>query len=103
MIPRHITPYQLHCIGLDIIIHSINSIIPELCSSRYHPVFNFIFGGVTALSRENYVNVNGYANRYAGWGNEDDDMSARTIGAGKLPTITHNHYTIPPPAACTVR
>lgn len=49
---------------------------------RYHPIYNFYYGGVTALSTTNFQLINGFANRYAGWGNEDDDMSARTIGAG---------------------
>ena len=50
--------------------------------TRYHPMYNFYYGGVTALSRENYQSINGFANRFVGWGNEDDDLSARTIGAG---------------------
>ena len=45
-------------------------------------MYNFYYGGVTALSRENYQSINGFANRFVGWGNEDDDLSARTIGAG---------------------
>ena len=34
-------------------------------------------GGVIALSRDNVFQVNGYGNDYWGWGNEDDDFSAR--------------------------
>lgn len=57
---------------------------PAIDELRYHPIFNNIFGGVVALSTTNYQLINGFSNRYAGWGNEDDDMSARTYGAGKL-------------------
>ena len=34
-------------------------------------------GGVIALNRENFHRINGYSNSYWGWGNEDDDFSAR--------------------------
>lgn len=62
----------------------LSSAIDEM---RYHPIYNFNYGGVTALSTENYQAVNGFANRYVGWGNEDDDLSARTIGAGLFTSV----------------
>ncbi|KAL1420824.1 hypothetical protein MTO96_023680 [Rhipicephalus appendiculatus] len=36
-----------------------------------------MFGGVSALSKELMVRVNGYSNIYWGWGGEDDDMTFR--------------------------
>nr|KAG5702405.1 hypothetical protein BaRGS_027492 [Batillaria attramentaria] len=39
-------------------------------------VYNYA-GGVIAMNRENYNRINGYSNSYWGWGNEDDDFSAR--------------------------
>uniref|UniRef100_H2Y6B3 Beta-1,4-galactosyltransferase n=1 Tax=Ciona savignyi TaxID=51511 RepID=H2Y6B3_CIOSA len=36
-----------------------------------------IFGGVTALTPDQFKLVNGYPNAYWGWGGEDDDMSKR--------------------------
>ncbi|XP_037502540.1 beta-1,4-N-acetylgalactosaminyltransferase bre-4, partial [Rhipicephalus sanguineus] len=36
-----------------------------------------MFGGVSALSKELMLRVNGYSNLYWGWGGEDDDMSFR--------------------------
>ncbi|XP_062395907.1 beta-1,4-galactosyltransferase 1-like isoform X2 [Sardina pilchardus] len=36
-----------------------------------------IFGGVTALSLEQFTKINGYPNNYWGWGGEDDDVSKR--------------------------
>ncbi len=37
-------------------------------------------GGVLAVGHENIFRVNGYSNVYWGWGNEDDDFSARFVG-----------------------
>lgn len=49
---------------------------------RYHPVYYNYYGGAIAMNKENFYKINGFPNRYAGWGSEDDDLSARTLGAG---------------------
>jgi beta-1,4-galactosyltransferase 3 len=36
-----------------------------------------IFGGVSAMTRQQYVKMNGFSNDYWGWGGEDDDISTR--------------------------
>lgn len=43
------------------------------CRLRYSKYF----GGVTALSREQFFKVNGFSNNYWGWGGEDDDLRLR--------------------------
>ncbi|XP_070390102.1 beta-1,4-N-acetylgalactosaminyltransferase bre-4-like isoform X3 [Dermacentor albipictus] len=43
-------------------------------SGVYYPYF---FGGVSAVNKEQMLRVNGYSNKYWGWGAEDDDMSYR--------------------------
>ncbi|KAK7490882.1 hypothetical protein BaRGS_00017938 [Batillaria attramentaria] len=48
-------------------------------------VYNYA-GGVIAMNRENYNRINGYSNSYWGWGNEDDDFSARILESGLLLT-----------------
>lgn len=60
-------------------VRHLASAIDEM---RYHVVFDNYAGGVVALSRENIFKINGYANSYWGWGNEDDDFSARTMSLG---------------------
>ncbi|CAL8099734.1 unnamed protein product [Calicophoron daubneyi] len=47
--------------------------------ARFHSPFENYAGGVTALSRTNAILINGFPNRYWGWGNEDDELSARAF------------------------
>ncbi|CAF0768014.1 unnamed protein product [Didymodactylos carnosus] len=45
-----------------------------------------LFGGVTAFRRQDFINVNGFATIYQGWGGEDDDMYSRVMN--RLKNIT---------------
>ncbi|XP_076869623.1 beta-1,4-galactosyltransferase 1-like isoform X2 [Brachyhypopomus gauderio] len=60
-----------------------------------------IFGGVTALSKDQYLKINGFPNNYWGWGGEDDDVFNRLkfremfisrpdVMTGKCKMIRHN-------------
>lgn len=36
------------------------------------------FGGVSALTPDQYLKMNGFPNEYWGWGGEDDDIATRS-------------------------
>uniref|UniRef100_A0A8C5N3P3 Beta-1,4-galactosyltransferase n=1 Tax=Leptobrachium leishanense TaxID=445787 RepID=A0A8C5N3P3_9ANUR len=46
-------------------------------TTQYKIVWKYYFGGVTALTRDQFAKVNGYSNSYWGWGGEDDDLRHR--------------------------
>ncbi|XP_046904355.1 beta-1,4-galactosyltransferase 1 [Hypomesus transpacificus] len=39
--------------------------------------YNQYFGGVSSMSKEQYLKINGFPNNYWGWGGEDDDIYNR--------------------------
>ncbi|KAM4710108.1 beta-1,4-galactosyltransferase 1 [Discoglossus pictus] len=44
--------------------------------------YNQYFGGVSALSKEQFERINGFPNNYWGWGGEDDDIYNRIMSRG---------------------
>ncbi|XP_063974288.1 beta-1,4-N-acetylgalactosaminyltransferase bre-4-like [Diachasmimorpha longicaudata] len=44
---------------------------------KYRLPYTDLFGGVSAMSREQFRLVNGFSNVFWGWGGEDDDMANR--------------------------
>ena len=49
---------------------------------KYILPYDTIFGGVSSLTKEQMLKVNGFSNLYFGWGGEDDDFRARIIKNG---------------------
>lgn len=61
--------------------------------------YNQYFGGVSSLSKEQYLKINGFPNNYWGWGGEDDDIYNRyifcfTCCSGLARVITNTSRTV---------
>ncbi|XP_074595686.1 beta-1,4-N-acetylgalactosaminyltransferase bre-4-like isoform X2 [Brevipalpus obovatus] len=64
---------------------------------KYRLPYESIFGGVSALSRDQLIALNGFSNEYWGWGGEDDDMSRRILYGGfriSRPPAKYARYTM---------
>ncbi|CAB3223518.1 unnamed protein product [Arctia plantaginis] len=44
---------------------------------RYVLLYDRLVGGALAIRADQYVAVNGFSNRFEGWGGEDDDLASR--------------------------
>lgn len=52
-------------------------------------LFDTYFGGVTMFTIKDFEKINGYSNKYWGWGYEDDDLLLRSVKKGlKLDKLT---------------
>lgn len=48
-------------------------------SDNNREIFDQYFGGVTMFTTESFKKINGYSNKYWGWGYEDDDLLLRCV------------------------
>ncbi|XP_035238743.1 beta-1,4-galactosyltransferase 3-like isoform X1 [Anguilla anguilla] len=62
---------------------------------RYRLPYPQYFGGVSAVTPDQYLRMNGFPNEYWGWGGEDDDIAARVRLSGMKivrPSVEVGHY-----------
>ncbi|XP_027026275.1 beta-1,4-galactosyltransferase 3 [Tachysurus fulvidraco] len=62
---------------------------------RYRLPYPQYFGGVSAVTPDQYLKMNGFPNQYWGWGGEDDDIAARVRLSGMKivrPPVAVGHY-----------
>ncbi|XP_038142239.1 beta-1,4-galactosyltransferase 3 [Cyprinodon tularosa] len=62
---------------------------------RYRLPYPQYFGGVSAVTPDQYMKINGFPNQYWGWGGEDDDIAARVRLSGMKivrPPVAIGHY-----------
>lgn len=49
---------------------------------RYVLTYDWLVGGVLAIKADQYAAINGFSNRFEGWGGEDDDFAHRLSSHG---------------------
>ena len=59
--------------------------ISSLDEFRYLLPYKELVGGALSISAQQFLAVNGFSNKFWGWGGEDDDMHGRLEQAGLLP------------------
>lgn len=100
MIAKNHTDYiAIHDVDLVPMNTNLSYAYPELgpyhiSSPEYHPNYNYdkYFGGILLINNKHFESVNGFSNRYFGWGLEDDEFYAR-IRAAKIPTFRPSNLT----------
>lgn len=54
------------------------------------------FGGVVAFKRQHFEDINGYSNRFEGWGGEDNELYYRVLACGlKIEHREHRYLSLP--------
>lgn len=47
--------------------------------TKKHSTYHTYFGGITLFNKEIFIKINGFSNKYWGWGAEDDDVYKRCL------------------------
>ncbi|KAK8396008.1 hypothetical protein O3P69_005234 [Scylla paramamosain] len=62
--------------------HHPRHMYSALDTFRYNLPYRTLFGGAIAMQRVHFQKVNGFSNKFYGWGAEDDDMYERISNVG---------------------
>ena len=73
-------PFKVNYNYSDKVLHLANNFVSKEKEFGIH--FDTYFGGVTMFPVEIFQHINGYSNKYWGWGFEDDDLFYRCITKG---------------------
>lgn len=66
----------------DVPIHLATELIDRKTREFSDDIFDEYFGGVTLFSIDDFEKIDGYSNKYWGWGYEDDDLLYRCVKKG---------------------
>ncbi|XP_065071224.1 beta-1,4-N-acetylgalactosaminyltransferase bre-4-like [Rhopilema esculentum] len=55
---------------------------PAIDKFHYMLPYSSLVGGVQAISKTDYIKINGYSNKFYGWGGEDDNLYQRFVAKG---------------------
>ncbi|CAH2038172.1 unnamed protein product, partial [Iphiclides podalirius] len=58
-------------------LHEPRHMSASIDKFRYVLTYDYLVGGALAIQTEQYISVNGFSNRFEGWGGEDDDFAGR--------------------------
>ncbi|CAH8660086.1 unnamed protein product [Dicrocoelium dendriticum] len=90
-----LNPYGCDSLTENIVVH----LGVGLDNRSFKLNYPSLVGGVLKFSTPNFIRVNGFSNRYWGWGQEDDDMGARILVRGlhyiHVPISVARYHAIP--------
>lgn len=55
---------------------------PAIDKFKYKLSYPTLIGGIQAIKMDHYIKMNGYSNKFWGWGAEDDDLYSRILATG---------------------
>ena len=58
---------------------------PAIDKFNYKLLYRRLVGGIQAITKDHYEKLNGYSNKFWGWGGEDDDLEIRMVKTGLKP------------------
>lgn len=81
LLPRK-ADYSYSNVPLELVDKIVDPTFPAPINIRFNDLSDDYFGGVTMFPVETFKKINGYSNKYIGWGFEDNDLLLRCQEAG---------------------